>query len=1071
MVPQGGTVEPEPGADFHELQSPRQGSNSATAHREKELKEDKSSPLDSASLLSIATIWWLQPLLARGYAAPLTEDSVWDLPKKDQSKCLQGRFDASWTNQDQQQKRPSVNVALWEATKDKVFVALALFLLSAALTLVQPFLIKAILERLEGEDNVFGISSGYGLAVLLGGVAFCGATAINSAQFLTARAGCNARMVVINSVFQKILRLSATARRTMNSGEVVTLAGVDSERVMEAYTIGLWCLISPVILAAVCVLIGTQMGVCVALVVAVTSVAIMYAAFATSKRIGKYRRRISKISANRVKLTNEVLLGIRVIKFYAWESSINETIRRIRDEEVALMRRYNYLRLTNAVLMFLAPTILNLVCFLVYVLLGNSLDVATAFVVLALTNACKMAFSIFANASVAVSEAITSTGRLSDFLVSGEVEETPRGRNLDHDKAVISFQEADFQWVEDSPAPTLSNITFTLQPGTLTVIVGPVGSGKSSLVNAILGEMHQVRGTRVVRGDAAYASQQAWIQNQTVRDNILFGEPLDAEHYRRVVEACQLLPDFDVLEQGDQTEIGERGINLSGGQKARVGVARAMYRARNVDFVVLDDPLSALDVHVANAVFSDGLNGIARSSTRLLVLNSHYHLLQHADRVLVISDGRIVGDGTLEELKGDFAFLATSPRPKTVDINEDSEDSIVEQQSKHQDCSIETPSTAKEEKKTSKKLIVEEDRRVGSVRMKTYVKYLAASDWNGYVLTATILILFTVGQVALFLCDWFLSQWAKGAVDLSQKSSMTVYVGIVVASLLLTFIRCVYYMEICMRCSAKLHFNYMRKVLGAPVTTFFDVTPVGRILNRFSRDLDQVDNPLPYFSLWMMLYIFQMASAFIVCAAADPYVLILYLPVGYAFTFAIRLYQSSARELKRLDSISRSPFLNLVSETISGIETVRSYKMVDQFASHCEALLDQNAKFFLLFQSASRWFAMRTDWLVSVIIAAVAVLAIATKSSLGAAVAGLGLTYAAQLTSSFQRMTTLTTQVENIMTCFERIAHYGSLDDEGYERIPINKDTLSTAWPKTGNVEFENVSMRYRDELPLLVHS
>ncbi|KAG3004708.1 hypothetical protein JG687_00012651 [Phytophthora cactorum] len=1070
MAPQSRNIESEPASSFHELRSPRHGASSTTAS----LKEDKSSPLDSANLMSIATIWWLQPLLVRGYKAPLTEDSVWELPKKDQSRLLQSRFDSSWDQQLQntKKKRPSVNVALWEATKDKISVAMALYLVSATLTLVQPFLIKAILENLEGEDNIFGISSGYGLAVILGCVAFCGATAINSAQFLTARAGCNARMVVINSVFQKILRLSATARRTMNSGEVVTLAGVDSERVMEAYTIGLWCIISPIILTAVCILIGTQMGVYVGLAVAVMSVAIMYVALMTSKHIGIYRRRISKISANRVKLTNEVLLGIRVIKFYAWEDSINETIRQIREQEVALMRRYNYLRLTNAVLMFLAPTILNMVCFLVYILLDNTLDVATAFVILALTNACKMAFSIFANASVAVSEAITSTGRLSDFLVSGEVEEAQHERNLDHEKAIISFTDADFQWVEDTSTPTLSSITFTLQPGTLTVIVGPVGSGKSSLVNAILGEMHQLRGTRVVHGDAAYASQQAWIQNQTVRDNILFGEPYDAENYQRVVKACQLLPDFEMLEQGDQTEIGERGINLSGGQKARVGVARAMYRARNFDFVVLDDPLSALDVHVANAVFSDGLMGIAQSSTRLLVLNSHYHLLQYADRILVMSDGQIVGDGTLEQLKGDFAFLVTSPRAKPLHDSGGNDGNVAEQQGKMQESAMNSL-TAKQgeskEKENSKKLIVEEDRRVGSVRMKTYVNYLAASEWNGYILAATIFILFTIAQVSLFFCDWFLSQWSKGSVNLSQKSSMVVYVGIVVVSLLLTFIRCVYYMEICMRCSGKLHFNYIRKVLGAPVTTFFDVTPVGRILNRFSRDLDQVDNPLPYFSLWMMLYIFQMASAFIVCAAADPYVLILYLPVGYAFMFAITLYQSSARELKRLDSISRSPFLNLVSETISGIETVRSFKMVEQFSSHCEELLNNNAKFFLLFQSASRWFAMRTDWLVSVIIAAVAILAIATKSSLGAAVAGLGLTYAAQLTSSFQRMTTLTTQVENIMTCFERIAHYGSLDEEGFKRTPSNKDALSPAWPKTGNVVFENVSMRYREDLPLVL--
>ncbi|KAG4044660.1 ABC transporter C family member 8, partial [Phytophthora cactorum] len=255
----------------------------------------------------------------------------------------------------------------------------------------------------------------------------------------------------------------------------------------------------------------------------------------------------------------------------------------------------------------------------------------------------------------------------------------------------------------------------------------------------------------------------------------------------------------------------------------------------------------------------------------------------------------------------------------------------------------------------------------------------------------------------------------------------------------------------------------------APITTFFDITPIGRILNRFSRDLDEVDNPLPYWGLWLALCIFQVASSFIVCAVVNPFVLIVYVPVGYGCWFAAKVYRASARELKRLDGVSRSPFLNLMSETISGIETVRSYKMVDAFASRCEELLNKNIRVFFLAQVSSRWFDMRSDWLVSVIIGAVAILAVAAKSTVGASVAGLGLTYAAQLSSNFQRMTTLATKVESSMTCFERIAHYGSLDEEGFKRTPSNKDALSPAWPKTGNVVFENVSMRYREDLPLVL--
>ncbi|KAF4149628.1 ABC transporter [Phytophthora infestans] len=518
-----------------------------------------------------------------------------------------------------------------------------------------------------------------------------------------------------------------------------------------------------------------------------------------------------------------------------------------------------------------------------------------------------------------------------------------------------------------------------------------------------------------------------------------------------------------MLGQGDQTEIGERGINLSGGQKARVSLARAMYRARRFDFVVLD-PLSALDVHVANRVFLDGIDGIAQDKTRVLVLNSHYHLLRFAHRILVMSDGKIVGDGSLAELERDLSFLLTPPTNKASDVSND--ESI--------DPSAKEPvfdgsKVADIEKVSSRKLVTQEERRIGSVRIQTYLDYLSASEWDGRVLCGAIVALFTVAQAALFFCDWFLSQWSRGSVNLSQMSSLGVYAGIVVIASLLVFARCLFFIRTFMTCSIKIHLKYLRKVLAAPIPTFFDVTPIGRILNRFSRDLDEVDNPLPYWGMWLLLCVFQVASSFIVCAALNPFVLLVYLPVGYGCWFAAKVYLSSALELKRLDSVTRSPFLNLVSETIAGLDTVRSYNMTGAFAKRCEELLDNNIKFNFITQVASRWFDMRTDWFVSAILCSVALLAVANKSTMGAAAARLSLTYAAQLSSSFQRMTTLSTRVESIMTCFERIAHYGSLDEEGDECAPTSKDALSPEWPRCGSIVFENVTLQYRRDLPIVL--
>lgn len=747
-------------------------------------------------------------------------------------------------------------------------------------------------------------------------------------------------------------------------------------------------------IVTVCVLIGFEMGAGVALVALGCSLVTLAYALRNSVQIGKYRRKILAVAGEHVKVTNEVLQGIRVVKLYAWEESIAHRVQEIREREISLLRTYDYLRVYNLVALSMGVTVLTAGCFIVYIARGESLTVATAFTLLAFANVCRMPFGIFSNAVVFASEAVASMARISKFLDAEEIDasEDKQSGTFEQESSAIEIRQGAFRWGGEMAEPskneavqvenenadtnklgqelTLSQLNVTLPKGSLTIVVGAVGSGKSSLLQAMLGEMHRESGSCAVRGSIAYASQTPWIQHHSVCDNILFGTRLDRDFYERVLESCELTRDLEILANGDATEIGERGMNLSGGQKARVSLARVMYR-KQADVLLLDDPLSALDVHVANSVFTKCILGLVANKTRVLVLNAHYHLLQHADRILLMEKGQIIADGTFAEVVARFPYLAEdikSQQEADATEHEDTKESADEETMPVQEDSAresftfsETPETmervslvrhasiasslTRHSKKTREEergrgtkpetMMLEEDRNTGSMGWQIYSSFLGSSGYNGDVLGVLIFLVFAVGQSVLVGSDYFVTYWSNGSMSgtFSQQSLLGLYLGIVVVGITMFVIRSVFFTEVCVRASQRLHHKYFDKVLRAPVTSFFDVTPVGRILNRFSRDLDQIDNPLPYYGMSLLTFGLVAVSIFVVCAVTTPYTLILYAPLFGACYYVQVYFLASARELKRMDGVTRSPYLNLVTETING-----THSLIWNDSSLCQAM-------------------------------------------------------------------------------------------------------------------------------------
>ncbi|KAG1709639.1 hypothetical protein DVH05_020295 [Phytophthora capsici] len=642
------------------------------------------NPLATASMLSIMVVQWLQPLVVLGAKHVLEKEDFWPICPVDSCESLEMRFRKVYNPHKQLPFGFSpVAMAFLSTFKREIVVVLANCLLYIFALSVQSYVVQAVLQFLAGQENFFHVSSGYWLLVIMAVASILAVGSLNYAFFVSSRTGANMRSLVMDLVYQKSLRLSCVARQEYSTGEVLTLMSVDTERVFTVMMESPWMVVGPVSFLISVVLVGFLFDFTSAAGGAVTLIVISTVSVLFGNSIARIQHDLLAVIDERVKVTSEALQGIRVMKFYAWEESLAHRVEKIRAQEIVLLRKFHLYQVVNTVMLFLTPAFLSGVTLGIYLALNDTISVIDAFTLIAMVNICRTALIQLPVAIASVSQARIAFARIDHYLCSDEYGERLLESSAIATLGSISVRGADFEWplpsstadvVVVTPALggdevsthtlreaselnydvdyhslscsesvrtslpglgqpggeqqsfRLEGVDLEIDPGSLVMIVGTVGAGKSSLLNALLGEMTLKRGSFDLNGAVSYVSQETWIRNQTVRDNILFGEPFDAERYELVLEASELVMDLHALPHGDRTEIGERGINLSGGQKARVAVARAMYRS-HYDILLLDDPLSAVDPHVAHGIFDKCILGLAGEKTRILVLNSHYDLL------------------------------------------------------------------------------------------------------------------------------------------------------------------------------------------------------------------------------------------------------------------------------------------------------------------------------------------------------------------------------------------------------------------------------------------------------------
>jgi ABC-type multidrug transport system fused ATPase/permease subunit len=815
------------------------------------------------------------------------------------------------------------------------------------------------------------------------------------------------------------------------------------------------------------------------------------------------------------------LNGIRVIKLYAWETPFLERIRYIRNDlELATLKKIGIMAAVQNFTFTSIPFLVSLSTFAVYIFISTTpLTSEVAFVAIALFGLLQFPLIVFPNVITSTIEASVSLFRIEKFLVGEELDPSAVTR-LDYrsdpswhsEVPLIEINNGYFKWNPEEPQYALKNINLKVKKGEATAVVGRVGSGKSSLISALLGNTVKVDGKVILRGSVAYVPQQPWVMNATLRDNIVFGHRWDPVFYDKVLEACSLKSDLAILNGGDQTEIGERGINLSGGQKARVSLARAIYA--RADVYLLDDPLSAVDAHVGRHIFDHviGPNGILKSKARILVTHGISYL-SRMDNIVMLRDGEIALNGKYEKLmdeKTELYALVTEfgNQNKGSDVSSD-EGSLSNQDTLEEDIQPDSSSinnipreedyviqsqrriTSSEGSITSavtlrraslaslhkrskikgtenERLIKEEETVKGRVDYSVYKEYIKSCSAVG----VTLLFVFQVfSQFSSVGGNVWLKEWSNSNQENGENSRVFFYLSIyaligfssTIFSVLQTITLWVY---CAIRSARVLHSDMLETVIRSPMS-FFDTTPLGRILNRFSKDQQTADEVLPRnFGDYIRVLFFVIGTILVITVSTPPF-LVLIVPLFFIYIYVQRYYLETSRELKRLDAVGRSPIYSHFQETISGASTIRAYEQQNRFIFQNEGKLDDNQKAYFPSFSCNRWLAVRLEFMGSIIIFGSALFAVLGilygKSYVDAGLVGLSVSYALNVTQALNWVIRSYSEIETNIVSVERIKEYIDLPTEKYNATK----SVDAMWPEKGVIEFRDYSTRYRPGLDL----
>mmetsp|Transcript_129522 Transcript_129522/g.415221 ORF Transcript_129522/g.415221 Transcript_129522/m.415221 type:complete len:1382 (-) Transcript_129522:118-4263(-) len=1082
---------------------------------------------------------------ARGQASDLptalTEKDLYELRDDDRPDVVMRAANELWAAEDLlPAEERSLQRALRRAFGGTYFAAACFKFIYDSLQMVGPFVLKELLGYLH-QCKVDNITSGGGCDQKVG-FAWVGVLLVsNILQTIVLhqyfhrcfRSGMRLNAAAVGLIYSKSLRIAgpgktadkkaptagspaaangasrsggspvAPARapaleQQRTSGEIVNLMSVDSQRLQDFLTYGqtLWSGPYQIIITLIFLVFVVQWATLAGVAVMVLQVPLVTV---IAKRVKAAQKDLMKIKDERIKVTNEVFNSMRLIKMYGWEDSFEKRLDDIRERELRYLQRYQLLDIVSKAMWTIAPLITSIATFAVYIWLNEThvLTAGVAFSAMSLFNVLRFPLTMFPNMVTSAVEAQLACKRIESFLGCAEIEGRSRARTVEWSGSAsvkpkaIQVKNASFEW--PGGVPLLNDMNFCvpkLDPeecqGHLTVVLGSVGAGKSGLLQALIGDLTPKAGSVEVEGSIAYSSQVAWIRNATVKDNILFNKAFDEERYNAVVKACQLLPDFDALPSGENTEIGEKGVNLSGGQKQRVSLARAIYAG--ADILLLDDPLSAVDSEVAKKLVAMLRGPLVKRSS--IVLCTHYlGAIKFADQVIVLekvnkelggsfsasddmpeeaSSGASGSRVATTESKVAFSGDLEAFRTKYPGMARES-DQVLTRQTSEEHAPLEAEKKDGVKKNGSGQLGQAEQEQQGNVAWKVYKTYIDAA--GGMCFAVLVLVGLIVGQAFQTLADIWVSYWSDHSAATSDPhvdsqegllgyviTSMVAFCGVILTSAM--------FRTTALRASRSFHKQLLTNLLMLP-TSFYDITPIGRVTSRFSKDIYTVDEQLVSTLMMYFQTLCRVFATIVVISYATPWFLAVVLPLALVYRHIQNFYIPSSRQLQRIESNLRSPIFSHFSETLDGVACIRAFAQQEQFIAEIRNRVQRNMRAYYLKVASNRWLAVRLETIGSVIVTVAGLFAVLARNNISAGMAGVSISYALSVTQALNWVVRMTSDRESNIVSVERLDEYIKLRPEPPRRLPT--DPAEGTWPMEGGVEFKEVRLKYRPELPFVL--